>query len=425
MMSEVTTDRFGNIIDPDVGYARGRVLQSSYEETLRLGHARGLIRDRLAAEGPGSIRIFTGNPRGLPISCADLPTLCDDWTGPACFDADLKRVVLEHLGGTDADGIGVFNRTSAGLIAAILALAGEGAVTALSARRGATHASVVRGARLARARFAEISTTDMLVASPESGPQLVVITSFSSELATVDVDTIRRSVDIAHQRGVPVLLDDAYGARLRPVTQRGPRSLDLGVDLAISNSDKAGLFGPRAGFMAGKADLVGLVVAKASENGQEARAPIAAGVLRSLERYTPDILLEEIEAGNDVCAALSSRLGSEWVTQTPLGPLVTEEDILSIALHRAGSTTPLDVVPTEASAALGMLLLRDFGILTVNAGGAPGARVSLRLKPIPGALHAAGGPPAVADAVDNSLNRLASIIDDPVSMRTLILGGAN
>jgi L-seryl-tRNA(Ser) seleniumtransferase len=424
-MPEVTTDRFGNIIDPDVGYARGRVLRSSYEETLRLAHARVLIRNRLAAAGPGSIQIFTGNPRGLPISCADLQTLCDDWTGPACFDADLKRVVLEHLGGSGAEEIGVFNRTSAGLIAAIVALAGDGVVIALSSRHGATHASVVRGARLARARFTEISTADTLVPNLGSGRQLVVITSFSSELATVDIDTIRRSVQIAHERGVPVLLDDAYGARLRPVTQHGPRSLELGVDLAISNSDKAGMFGPRAGFMAGRADLVGRAVAKASENGQEARAPIAAGVLRSLERYDPAALLEEIEAGNEVCSALSSRLGSEWVNRTPLGPMVSEEDVLALALHRAGSTSSLDVVPTEASAALGMLLLRDFGLLTVNAAGAPGARASLRLKPIPGALDAAGGAPAVAAAVDSSLNRLASVIDDPVAMRMLILGGAN
>jgi L-seryl-tRNA(Ser) seleniumtransferase len=222
---------------------------------------------------------------------------------------------------------------------------------------------------------------------------------------------------------VAVLLDDAYGARLRPVLHGGPKSLELGVDVALSNSDKSGLEGPRAGFIAGRPDFVQRARARAAEFGQEARAPIALGVLRSLQRYSPALLREEIDLGRQLYEGLGERLGSERVRRTDIGPLVTEEDILAIALERA-DRPPEDapVVPCEASAGLGMLLLEHEGILTVNTSGQPGSRVSLRLKPTRGAVERAGGCEAVVAAVDRSLSRLADFIGDPVAMRTLILG---
>jgi hypothetical protein len=51
--------------------------------------------------------------------------------------------------------------------------------------------------------------------------------------------------------------------------------------------------------------------------------------------------------------------------------------------------------------------------------------VSLRLKPIPGALALAGGAPRVASAVNQALDRLAGMIrDEPTQLRELIVGDA-
>jgi hypothetical protein len=69
-----------------------------------------------------------------------------------------------------------------------------------------------------------------------------------------------------------------------------------------------------------------------------------------------------------------------------------------------------------------MILLRDWGLLTVNALGAPGARVSLRLKAVPGSLAAYGGAGAVAQAVDEALDAVASIAGEPSIVRELLLG---
>lgn len=69
-----------------------------------------------------------------------------------------------------------------------------------------------------------------------------------------------------------------------------------------------------------------------------------------------------------------------------------------------------------------MVLLRDYGILTVNTHGQPGARVSLRLKPASNAIERVGGSDAIMAAVDESLNKVAALIHDKAALAELILG---
>ena len=69
-----------------------------------------------------------------------------------------------------------------------------------------------------------------------------------------------------------------------------------------------------------------------------------------------------------------------------------------------------------------MILLEEHGILVIVAG-QPGARVSLRLKPISGALELIGGAAKVANAVDHALDRVAEMIrEGSTGFRELILG---
>jgi L-seryl-tRNA(Ser) seleniumtransferase len=82
------------------------------------------------------------------------------------------------------------------------------------------------------------------------------------------------------------------------------------------------------------------------------------------------------------------------------------------------------MVPAEASAALGTLLLKNHGVLTVNAVGMPGARASLRLKSSEQELDRFGGESAICFAVDDSLARLGELLEDSVAMSALLLGPA-
>ena len=81
---KAASDRFGNRIDATVGYARGRILSSSYEEALKLAHARLLIRDRIISHGQNAVSVFTGNQREFPLLPSDLDSLAEEGPGRQC-----------------------------------------------------------------------------------------------------------------------------------------------------------------------------------------------------------------------------------------------------------------------------------------------------------------------------------------------------
>lgn len=418
-------DPFGNPIDPAVRYARGSILGSSTDEFRKLAHAHVVIRKRVAQSGEDSIYILTGNQRNYPIQAEDIGTRTEEWVGSALLHPRLKELVREHLGAPSDAEVAVFNRSSAGIIATISALAQEESTVVSVAPLGSgAHASVKRGCYLARARVREVGTLIELqeVLEREHSP-LVVITPVCSELNMLGTRDFEGTVEIARRHGAVTFVDDAYGARIRPVLYGGPRSLELGADLAISNSDKAGLEGPRGGYMAGRPDLVTRVQARAGEFGLEARTPITLGIVRCLERWDPENLQGEARAGAQLFAAMEESLGAGRVVRTSLGPMITEDEILALALQRAGlAYNQVRAVPAEASAALGMVLLERFGLLTVNVAGAPGARVSVRLKPTMNAVDRFGGAKKMAAAVDNGISLVAELLGDSDKMSHVILG---
>lgn len=417
-------DRFGNPIDPIVGFARGTIIRSSIDEARRLRQGQSVAAARVRAKGAESIGVFTGNPRDFPLRPADLATLCEEWVGPGLFAEDLRRAAVEHMGGQADDGVAVFNRTSAGIIATIVAHASGRPIVSIVPAGGRSHASVIRGAYIARVELKEVAADrDWRNVLKSAAPGLSVITTVTSSLESMDDKTISDAVQECRSIGAISFVDDAYGARLRPVLQGGKTGLALGADIAITNCDKAGLSGPRAGVVVGRQDLVTAASAKGAEFGMEARAPIAAGTLRSLEAYSPDDLRKEAEAGQALAAAIKAKLG-DVVQVSPLGPMIDEQDFLELILKRVPGRTDRNpaVVPCEATSAFGMILLRDAGILTVNTHGQPGARVSVRLKPTLSAIDRVGGQNAIVAAVDAAIDRLAAQICDVSALEALIVG---
>ena len=68
-------DRFGNPIDPEVGYARGRILASSEDEALRRERGMALIRARYKAFGREGLYDLTGLSGGFPVEPEHLGAL--------------------------------------------------------------------------------------------------------------------------------------------------------------------------------------------------------------------------------------------------------------------------------------------------------------------------------------------------------------
>jgi L-seryl-tRNA(Ser) seleniumtransferase len=98
------------------------------------------------------------------------------------------------------------------------------------------------------------------------------------------------------------------------------------------------------------------------------------------------------------------------------------EDILELAMERARLNAP-PCVPYEATAGLAMILLRDYGLLTVHFAGMPPGTAALMIKFVPPeTLARFGGAEKMATAIDESITKLSSIIGNRRTLRELVLG---
>ena len=79
-------------------------------------------------------------------------------------------------------------------------------------------------------------------------------------------------------------------------------------------------------------------------------------------------------------------------------------------------------MPVEATALVGLLMLAEHGIVTVNALSEAGARPSIRLKPTLDAVPALGGADRLAEIVDESIGRASTMLHDADALRAAILG---
>jgi L-seryl-tRNA(Ser) seleniumtransferase len=128
-----------------------------------------------------------------------------------------------------------------------------------------------------------------------------------------------------------------------------------------------------------------------------------------------------VETTRQVGDAMEGVFGAH-VHRTPVTAQLRADDLLALAMERAGLATP-PIVPIEATAALAMLLLEDYGVITVHFAGMPPGTSSLLLKFVPPeTLERFGGAEALAKAIDSSVDRLAALLREPVALRVLLLG---
>jgi len=252
-------------------------------------------------------------------------------------------------------------------------------------------------------------------------PSLVVLTRLAVTYDLMPIDAIRTVVRLAHDKGALVYCDDAGGARVGPAGFEQPRTLELGVDVGATGLDKYGTRGPRFGLLAGRADLVGRIRAKGFEFGMEARQALYPAVVRTLEQYEPARVRALIDTTKQIAAELRPILGNR-LRETPTTVQIPADDILEIAMDRGG-VAEAPVVPYEASAALSMLLLRDFNMLMVHFVGVPPGTADLLIKFVPPEiLQRFGGAKKYAEAINASLTRVGELLRDPEQLRALLLG---
>ncbi len=414
------SDRFGNPHAPALPYARGRILASTEDDFRKLHHAWSIIR----RHGPDAIFIFTGLEHGLAMTAEEIQW-ADDELAPAIYQDRLKALTLRHFGGSEeVHDVAVFNRLTGATLATHLTLVRPGDVV-IGVSASHSHPTVVRAAALAGARFIDTVGVEAFARALEREPgvALVVLTRLAVTYELMPLDAIRTVVKLAHDRGAPIYVDDAGGARVAPAAFDHPRMLELGVDLGATGLDKYGTIGPRFGLMAGDKSLVGQIRAKAFECGLEARPMLYAAVVRTLEQYRPERVRELIASTRRVADALRPILGAR-LHETPTTAQLLADDLLTIAMERGGVTSP-PVVPYEAAAAFCMILLEEHRMLTVHFVGMPPGTANVLFKFVrPETLERFGGPEKFAHAVDSALTRLSTFLQKPERIPALLFGDA-
>lgn len=415
------TDRFGNVFAPGLPYARGLIVTSTEDDFRKLERAWALVRRTVEARGVDAIFNFSGLERSLRIPASDL-ALADDEIAPALYQERLEALALEHLGGAaPRQRIMLFNRLTGATVATHLALVRPGELV-VGVSPSYSHPTIIRAAALAGARFVEARSPEHLAEIMAiERVTLVALTRLAVTYELLALPVLERVVRLAREHRALVYIDDAGGARVGPAIFEQPRTLELGADVGATGLDKYGTIGPRLGLLAGEAALVSRIRARAFELGLEARPMLYPAAVRSLEAYSPGRVRELVACTRRVGAALRAVFGPR-LTETPVTAQLRAEDVLEIAMERAGLSTP-PIVPYEATAALAMLLLEDHGMLTVHFAGMPPGTSSLLVKfVVPETLERFGGADAFAKAVDSSLGKLASLLQDPGALRALLLG---
>jgi L-seryl-tRNA(Ser) seleniumtransferase len=411
-------DRFGNPHAPNLPYARGKILSSTEDDFVKLQRAWSLIRER----GPSNTYILTGLEHSLPLAIDELPFADDELAPALCFER-LKKLALEHLGGSpETDDVAVFNRLTGATMATHLTLIRPGDVV-IGVSASHSHPSVIRAVGHVGAQFIDTAGVGAFrdAIATQLSVALVVLTRLAVTYDLLPLEAIETVVRLAHDKGALIYVDDAGGARVGPAAFGQPRMLELGVDIGATGLDKYGTKGPRFGLLAGRKDLVGRIRVKGFEFGMEARQMLYPAVVRTLEQYDPARVRALIAATKQIADELRPLLGNR-LHETPTTVQIAADDILEIAMERGGVHDAL-VVPYEAAAALSMLLLRDYGMLMVHFVGVPPGTADLLIKFVPPeTLERFGGARKYAEAVDSSLTRLGELLQEPQSVRELLLG---
>jgi len=339
------------------------IIESSLDEVKKREKALLIIKDIVENNGRESLYDLTGLSGGFIASPSEL-SLLETYVGPAIFEDALQEVGIEHMGG---EKVLPLNRTSSGILATILALVGKGTNVVHYLEQLPAHPSIPRSCKLVGANYFETDVFEEFTIPDNTS--LVVITGSTMDLKVIDEDEFKKVIEMAHEKDIPVMVDDASGARLRTVVFNQARACDLGADIAITSTDKL-MPGPRGGLMAGREDLIDLIKVKVNQFGLEAQPPVVLAMLNGIKNFNGENLIKSFSRKDEFFDILAKRFNN--FQKTPNGVMISPE----------GLSGEIDVdhnlSDNDLAFVLSFILLEDHGIITIPAVGMPGASATIR-----------------------------------------------
>ena len=364
------------------------IVNNSLDEVKKRESALKIIKEIINDEGRDSLYDVTGLSGGF-IASDDELDLLETYVGPAIFEDELQIVGKEHLGGEKVLAV---NRTSSGILASILALVNEGDHVSHFLAEFPAHPSIPRSCAIVGASYDEFVDIDKFTIPDNTS--LVVVTGSTMDHKVIDEEIFKKVIDMAHERDIPVLVDDASGARLRTAVFNQAKATELGADLVVTSTDKL-MPGPRGGLMAGRNDLIDEIKVKANQFGLEAQPPLILAMVNGIKNYTEENLVKAISRKEEFYELLSEKY--EMFEKTPTGVMVSE-DSLKDQLEKLN--VEIELSKKDCCFLWAMVLLKDFGIITIPAVGMPGASATIRIDL------------STHDVIDIDLNVLYEKIDD-------------
>ena len=364
------------------------IVNNSLDEVKKRESSLKIIKSIIEDKGRDSLYDVTGLSGGFIASDEEL-NLLETYVGPAVFEDELQIVGRKHLGGEKVLAV---NRTSSGILASILALVEEGSHVSHFLAEFPAHPSIPRSCAIVGASYDEFIDIDKFTIPDNTS--LVVVTGSTMDHKVIDEELFKKVIDMAHEKDIPVLVDDASGARLRTAVFNQAKATELGADLVVTSTDKL-MPGPRGGLMAGREDLIDAIKVKANQFGLEAQPPLILAMVNGIKNYTEENLVKAMSRKEEFFDLLSKKY--EMFEKTPTGVMVSE-DSLKNQLDKLNVETELS--KKDCCFLWAMVLLKDFGIITIPAVGMPGASATIRIDL------------STQDVIDMDLNQLYEKIDN-------------
>ncbi len=339
------------------------IINNSLDEVKKRENALSIIKEAVETKGRSSLFDLTGLSGGFIATPSEL-SLLETYVGPAIFEDELQSVGKQHMGG---EKVLPLNRTSSGILATILTLVGKDTNVVHYLAELPAHPSIPRSCKLVGANYFETDVFEEF--SIPDDTSLVVVTGSTMDHKVIDEDEFKKVIQMAHEKDIPVMVDDASGARLRTVVFNQSKACDLGADIAITSTDKL-MPGPRGGLMSGREDLIDQIKVKVNQFGLEAQPPAVLAMLNGIKNFKEDNLINSFSRKDELFDLLSEKFSN--FEKTPTGVMISPEKLANEINARH------NLSDDDVAFVFSFILLKDHGIITIPPVSMPGASATIR-----------------------------------------------